>query len=98
VAVALGATAEPRVARPLASLLYDESWWVRQNAATALGLLPGGTDYLLAAIHGPDRYAADAALNQLTTSGVLGSAVERIRSGTGSDRDRRLATLADVPT
>lgn len=98
VAVALGATAEPRVGRPLSALLYDESWWVRQNAAGALGSLPGGTDYLLAALHGPDPYAADAALHQLTISGVLARSVDRVANGNPSEQDRRLAALAAVPS
>ncbi|HSJ35373.1 MAG TPA: HEAT repeat domain-containing protein [Acidimicrobiia bacterium] len=97
VAVALGAMAEPAVARPVSTLLYDQSWWVRQNAATALGQIPGGTDYLLAALHGPDPYAADAALNQLTISGVLAGAVDRVLDGTASEQDGRIAALANVP-
>jgi len=90
--VALGASAEPRAARPVAGLLYDPVWWVRQNAARALGDIPGGTDHLLAAVAGPDPYAADAALHQLTLSGVLREAMERVRSGRGSDRDHLLAS------
>lgn len=97
VAVALGATAEPSVGRPLSGLLYDESWWVRQNAAAALSNLPGGTDYLLAALHGPDPYAADAALNQLTISGELGRAAKKVSEGTATDQERRVAALATVP-
>ncbi len=69
--VALGAMAEPAVTDEIAQLLTDEAWWVRQNAAGALARLPGGTDRLLVALESEDGYAADAALNQLTTSGTL---------------------------
>lgn len=89
--IALGATAEPEVARAVAGLLYDPVWWVRQNAARALADIPGGTDHLLAALDGHDPFAADAALHQLTISGVLEEAVERVRSGAGTDKDHRLA-------
>lgn len=94
VAVALGAMADPSLARPISGLLYDENWWVRQNAASALSVTPGGTDYLLAALDGPDPYAADSALNQLTVSGVLAEAIERAGSGAATERDRRLAAAA----
>lgn len=69
--VALGATADPDVVVEVAQLLTDRNWWVRQNAATSLARLPGGTDCLFAALDSPDPYAADAALNQLTTSGAM---------------------------
>lgn len=96
VAVALGAMADEAVARPIAGLLYDESWWVRQNAASALANTPGGTDYLLATLDGHDPYAADAALNQLTISGVLADAIDRVETGAATDRDLRLsAVLSD---
>lgn len=97
VAVALGTSAEPSVGRPLSGLLNDESWWVRQNAAAALGNLPGGTDYLLAALHGPDPYAAGAALNQLTISGELGRAAKKVSEGVATDQERHIAALARVP-
>ncbi len=93
VAVSLGATAEPSVARPVSGLLNDPVWWVRQNAAGALGRIPEGIDHLMVALDGPDAYAADAALNQLTESGVLSEALDRVLSGGASDRDRRLASL-----
>jgi HEAT repeat protein len=93
-AISLGAIGGPGVARALAGLLYDPVWWVRQNAASALADLPGGTDHLIAALDGPDPYAADSALNQLTISGVLAQAAERVRSGVASERDRRLAAVA----
>lgn len=93
VAVALGAMADPAVARPISGLLYDQVWWVRQNAAAALGVIPGGTDYLLATLEGPDPYAADAALNQLTISGLLDEAQGRVRSGAATDRDMELAAV-----
>lgn len=94
VAVALGASSDTGAGRPLSTLLYDPSWWVRQNAATALGRLPGGNDYLLAALDGPDPYAADAALNQLTISGTLARAIERVGAGIATEPDRRLAARA----
>lgn len=93
VAVALGATAEPSVARPVSGLLNDPVWWVRQNAAAALGSIPGGIDHLMVALQGPDAYAADAALNQLTVSGVLRDALDRLADGGATDRDRQLASL-----
>ncbi|HEX2152869.1 MAG TPA: HEAT repeat domain-containing protein [Acidimicrobiia bacterium] len=92
--VALGAMAEPRLGRPISALLYDPSWWVRQNAASALSSIPGGDDHLLAAVRGPDPYAADAALNQLTVAGVLAVAVDRVRSGSATARDHQLADVA----
>ncbi len=94
VAVALGASSDTGAGRPLSTLLYDPSWWVRQNAATALGRLPGGNDYLLAALDGPDPYAADAALNQLTISITLARAIERVGAGIATEPDRRLAARA----
>lgn len=93
-AVALGAIGGPGVTRAVAGLLYDPVWWVRQNAASALSELPGGTDHLIAALEGPDPYAADTALNQLTISGVLAEAAERVRAGVASEKDRRLAAAA----
>lgn len=93
-ALALGAMADPSLGRPIAALLYDPVWWVRQNAASALGSLPGGDEHLLVALDGPDPYAADAALNQLTVSGVLASALDRVRTGAGTARDHRLAGVA----
>lgn len=94
VAVALGATADPAVARPVAALLNDEVWWVRQNAAEALVSLPGGEAYLLSVATGHDRYAADAAVNQLTLSGALARAAERTSRGTATEIDLRLVELA----
>lgn len=49
----------------LESLLEDPGWWVRQNAARSLARLPGGEEALLAALECPDRFAADAAREQL---------------------------------
>lgn len=74
-AVALGAMADSTVGASLARLLTDEVWWVRQNAASALADVPGGTEHLVAALDSPDRFAADAALNQLAISGLLSEAV-----------------------
>lgn len=93
-ALALGAMADPSLGRPIAALLYDPVWWVRQNAASALGSLPGGDDHLLVALDGPDPYAADAALNQLTVSGVLAAALDRVRTGAGTARDHELVGVA----
>lgn len=92
--VALGAMADPSLGRPISALLYDQVWWVRQNAASALGSVPGGGEHLMVAVEGPDPYAADAALNQLTVSGVLATALDRVRTGAGSDRDHQLAAVA----
>lgn len=89
-ATALSGMADPRVAGDVARLLTDEVWWVRQNAATALGSIPGGRALLVAALDGPDRYAADAALNQLTISGAFGEATVRVANGAGTDADRLL--------
>lgn len=94
-ALALGAMADPGLGRPIAALLYDPVWWVRQNAASALGSLPGGDDHLLVALDGPDPYAADAALNQLTVSGVLAAALDRVRAGAGTARDHELVGVAN---
>lgn len=95
-AVALGAMADSVVGPTVARLLTDEVWWVRQNAAEALLALPGGTDQLVIALDSPDRFAVDAALNQLTLSGVLGEAADRVARGAGTDRDQRL--VAKAPT
>lgn len=91
--VALAALADPHTARSISGLLYDPVWWVRQNAAAALGVVPGGTVHLLEAAAGADQYAADAALSQLTVSGVLGEAMTRVEKGRGSDRDLALTAL-----
>ena len=90
VVVALGATAEPTVTADVAARLSDPVWWVRQNAATALAELPGGLTHLLAAIDGPDPYAADAAHTQLAHSAVTDNDVapETIRN---TPRPNRLA-------
>src|SRR5690606_2377408 len=93
-AVALGAIGGPGVTRAVAGLLYDPVWWVRQNAASALSELPGGTGPLVAPLEGPDPYAADAAPDPLTVSGVLAEAAERVRAGVASEKDRRLAAAA----
>ncbi|MGH8928513.1 MAG: HEAT repeat domain-containing protein [Acidimicrobiia bacterium] len=68
---ALAALADASVAEPVSLLLMDKEWWVRQNAAESLGEIPGGLDHLLAALDWPDRFAADAALNQLAEMGKL---------------------------
>lgn len=69
--VALGAMADSGTLDEVAQLLTDSQWWVRQNAAASLVKIPGGTDRLFEVLDGEDHYAADAALNQLTTSGAL---------------------------
>ena len=93
-ATALGAMADPSVAPAVARLLRDREWWVRQNAAAALTRLPSGTTHLVEALDGDDPYAADAALSQLTTSGALGEASERVADGTAVEIDRRLLERA----
>ena len=93
-AVALGALADSSVGPSLALLLTDRVWWVRQNAAEALVGLPGGADILLDALDSPDRFAVDAALNQLTLSGLLGEASERVAHGSATARDQRLVEKA----
>src|SRR5690606_15029679 len=92
--IALGNVGDAGAARSIAGLLYDNNWWVRQNAATALANVPGGTEFLLAAAEGHDPYAADAALHQLATSGVLAAAAKRLVTGAATTRDRRLASMA----
>ena len=89
-AVSVGTMADPAAGTALARLLTDAAWWVRQNAAGALGVLPGGIEHLMAALDHPDRFAADAALNQLTVSGALAEAAHRLENGSGSDHDRLL--------
>lgn len=69
--VALGAMADPSTIDEVAQLLTDSQWWVRQNAAAALTRMPGGTERLFEALDSDDHFAADAALNQLTTTGAL---------------------------
>ncbi|CAN5895729.1 hypothetical protein BH23ACT5_BH23ACT5_07480 [soil metagenome] len=93
-ATALSAMAHPGVASEVAQLLTDENWWVRQNSASALDSIPGGQAMLIAALDGPDRFAADAALNQLTMSGAFGEATERLRNGAGTEADRSLLAKA----
>lgn len=69
--VALGTIGDPATVEEVAVLLGDEKWWVRQNAADALARIPEGVPRLFVALHSDDRFAADAALNQLATSGSL---------------------------
>lgn len=95
-AVALGALADSVVAPAVARLLTDKVWWVRQNAAEALLAVPGGTDQLVIALDSPDRFAVDAALNQLTISGVLGEAADRVAGGAATDRDKHLVAKAST--
>lgn len=71
--VALGALADPSVLPEVTQLLTDRQWWVRQNAAGALALLPGGRSLLEAAVIGGDPYASDAAMMALTAHGLIGT-------------------------
>jgi hypothetical protein len=68
---ALATLADASVGADVARLLSDPEWWVRQNAAESLAEIPGGKDHLLAAIDSTDRFAADAALNQLAELRML---------------------------
>lgn len=68
---ALAALADGSVGPAIADLLSDSQWWVRQNAAESLGELPGGVGELLDALGSEDRFAADAARNQLAELGML---------------------------
>jgi HEAT repeat protein len=95
-AVALGAVADSVAGPAVAQLLTDEVWWVRQDAAEALLAVPGGTDQLVIALDSPDRFAVDAALNQLTLSGVLGEAADRVAGGAATERDQRLVAKAST--
>lgn len=67
----LAALADPLVAMPVATLLTDREWWVRQNAAQTLAEIPGGVSQLIAALDSVDRFARDAARNQLAELRML---------------------------
>jgi HEAT repeat protein len=67
----LASLADPLVAMPVATLLTDREWWVRQNAAQTLAEIPGGVAQLMAALASPDRFARDAARNQLAELRML---------------------------
>ncbi len=65
VASSLGDLGASEAVPLLTGLLEDPGWWVRQHAARSLARLPGGEDVLLGALDSPDRFAADAAREQL---------------------------------
>lgn len=87
---ALGQLAAPTAVNHLRPLLSDSMWWVRQNSAEAIGRLPGGTQVLVDALRSDDPYAADAALYQLTMRGEIAAALERVRTGSGTELDAEL--------
>lgn len=68
---ALASLADASVGEAVAKLLTDPEWWVRQNSAETLAEIPGGIEHLRAAVDSPDRFAADAALNQLAELRML---------------------------
>ncbi|MGH8957517.1 MAG: HEAT repeat domain-containing protein [Acidimicrobiia bacterium] len=68
---AIASLADGSVAPAISELLSDSQWWVRQNAAESLGELPGGVAELLKALSSDDRFAADAARNQLAELRLL---------------------------
>ncbi len=94
-AAGLGRLADPTSSRKLAPLLTDPVWWVRQNAAKAIGSLPGGRLELVRALGGPDTYAADAALHQLTMLGAVKEAADRYDMGTATVTDLDLLSHAE---
>ncbi|MGQ0848826.1 MAG: HEAT repeat domain-containing protein [Actinomycetota bacterium] len=67
----LSALADASVAAPVAGLLTDARWWVRQNAAATLSEIPGGVAELIRALQSKDRFAVDAARNQLAELRLL---------------------------
>lgn len=73
---ALASLADGSVAPAIAELLSDSQWWVRQNAAESLGELPGGVAELQRALSLEDRFAADAARNQLAELRMLPAGTE----------------------
>lgn len=73
---ALASLADGSVAPAIAELLSDSQWWVRQNAAESLGELPGGVAELQRALSSEDRFAADAARNQLAELRMLPAGTE----------------------
>ena len=68
---AIASLADGSVAPAISELLSDQQWWVRQNAAESLGELPGGVAELIKALSSDDRFAADAARNQLAELRML---------------------------
>lgn len=81
---ALANLADGSLAPIVAGLLSDSQWWVRQNAAETLGDLPGGVGELTRALDSDDRFAADAARNQLAELRLLpAGASSRLAVGSG---------------
>jgi hypothetical protein len=78
---ALGNLADGSVAPVVSELLSDQQWWVRQNAAETLGELPGGVAELTKALESDDRFAADAARNQLAELRLLPAGISPALSG-----------------
>jgi HEAT repeat protein len=72
---ALANLADGSVTSVVSELLSDQQWWVRQNAAETLGELPGGIAELTKALDSEDRFAADAARNQLAELRLLPAGV-----------------------
>ena len=82
---ALASLADGSVVPAISELLSDKQWWVRQNAAESLGELPGGVAELTRALSSNDRFAADAARNQLAELRMLPSGDESaLVVGTGN--------------
>ena len=95
-ATALGDLAVPGATSALAPMLTDSVWWVRQNAAEAIAGLPGGTSTLIKAVAGPDPFAADAALHQLTMRGKVAEAAHRAQQGEATVQDLDLLARMDA--
>jgi HEAT repeat protein len=96
-AASLATFSDPRSVEPLGRALSDPGWWVRQNAAESLTELPGGLERLVAAVEGPDRFAADAALLQLGLKGAVRAARTRAEQGHPTELDVRLLGALDRP-
>jgi HEAT repeat protein len=98
-AVALGQLGDPTAAAHLRPVLKDPVWWVRQNAAEAIGELRGGTSVLVDALSDEDPYAVEAALYVLTMNGAIASAAQRSRQGNPSVVDiDLLAFVGNLPS
>lgn len=80
-AKSLGVQMDFEAVGPLRVALRDPSWWVRRNAAQALGRIPGGVRALVDALDDEDRFARDAAVEELMHAGVVRRAVENIKAG-----------------
>jgi HEAT repeat protein len=75
---ALAALVDGSLPPLISPLLADAQWWVRQNTAESLGELPGGIDELIKALDSDDRFAADAARNQLAELRLLPAGIEPV--------------------